>query len=210
MTLASQLPAKRLSNHFVQDLLTAALVTPEINTVNKVTAFRLSWLKCNEESVRHIWSNILQWRCMFDNVVRKAHGIRYFISAITGTQSTFSQKGQAPRYSMNPGLGYWILSDGSFEENALSNQLHGNPYGACLKGLSSVKGQARSEVIGHSLFTVLKDNVDGAVRRMVLENAPNDWDGTLAKFIVVAEEERDKMEQVSQGLLQQNFLVSVE
>ena len=161
------LPARKLTARPVQQALTSSLIVPVLHQGWRVSAFRLSWIKQDDLAIQNIWDQIVQWRTMLDKMLSSIMGIRIYLSAITATQSTQSSKDTKAQYRVHPGMAYWVAADSTvFDERQMFSHMQGNRFGATMKPLLQPYQQSKADIC-NAAFTVVKDNVEGTVRRMV-------------------------------------------
>ena len=212
----SALPARRLCSRPVQDCLTTHLVQPAFDRGLRVAAVRLSWLKQDDATTQSVWDQIVDWRPNLDAMVCQVPGVVMYISAITATQSTISgRKDKSAEYRIHPGIAYWVLADPIvFQERLLFSHLQKNRYGATMKPLLHPYQQTAQDIT-NAIFTVVKDNVEGVVTRMVVSSSalccgPDQPMHPLVKLYVLNETESTFAQNLVDRLAEANFPVALE
>ena len=131
-------------------------------------AFRMSWISQDATYLQGIWSQIVFLREKLDELLKTIPGMQCYFSALTAT-AVLRKKYHDPKskYSIYPGVAYWLLAqDETFNERLLYNQMQTNPIGATMK-LILQPYQKDGKSIANALCSVVKDNIDGMVRRTV-------------------------------------------
>ena len=67
---------------------------------------------------------------------------------------------------MYPGIAYWVIGDDTLDETALFRMMQDNQLGATMKLLIQPYQQSKEDLCT-ALYSTVKDNYDGCVRRMI-------------------------------------------
>ena len=165
-----------------------------------------------------VWNHMVKLQSELDALVKQVPGVLLAVSAITATKTT-KRKGQEvdtightkPQYNVYPGVGYWIVSDESeADDRNLFNIMQNNPVGATLKLLIQPYQQTQ-DTISNILFSVVKDNNHGYVRRK-LGNALGTQTTGLpnVKLISLSKRTEELCQNVHQRLAEARFPIELE
>ena len=154
-------------------MLAEYLVEPIAQTDCKVIAFRLMWHGTVEE-LEQVWTRIAFFQEDLDRIISEPPQVALAVSAVTAT-STRPKSGTgkltgedaAEKYRTFPGLAYWIVlqNEKEFSEDDLYRKVSENCFGARVKSLSDKTVAADLAEMCSTLYLVVKDNVDGYVKR---------------------------------------------
>ena len=147
-------------------LLRTGLVEPLLadDPTHQALCLRLSWLLAEPGSTQRVWDEMVDVRRIADHHVTSLRGVRLCVSALTATK-TSRRRGEDSVY---PGIGYWLLA-----EREVCNQRHvATCLGQCPVGGATTKTLLQPymgsvDEVSNALYTVLKDNTSGYVRRKV-------------------------------------------
>ena len=160
------LPAPTLQSKYYQEQLRAHLINPILQMgESKIMAFRLSWLKADPSMAQSLWNSIANMRDAFDLILKQVPGVECFVSALTAT-AVKNKKDTSPKYNIYPRVGYWLVCSEQLNLRDLYDRMDSNPYGTTMK-LVLQPYQKDEKAISSALFSVVKDNIVGMVRRTV-------------------------------------------
>ena len=132
-----------------------------------MSAFRMNWSKQDDNVTRNMWDNIVTLRERLDDLVQNVPGIAFFVSAINATHSLTKTPVGTQHYKVFPGVAYWLVTYRPIaDRREFCTMLQDNDIGATLK-LQLQPYQQSDREIRNALFAVVKDNMEGCVRRMV-------------------------------------------
>ena len=159
-------PSPTLQSRQVRDALMSHFVRPALQAGFKVSAFRLSWFGQSTEHLSIVWDQVVPLRDQLDQKMKEIGGVIYFVSAITATTSGKKKDAPTQKRLVFPGVAYWLVSLANFSERDLFNHMQNNGLGATMKLLLQPFQQTEKD-LANGLFQVLKDNMEGCVRKMI-------------------------------------------
>ena len=154
-----------LRSTVVRDTLTTQMVEPVLARGWTVAAFRMNWSRQTDEALQYTWDNIVSIRQEMDQAALQLPGLQLLVSAISATSSRLPKEN---RYRNSPGVAYWGALTQGMDTRSLIGFMQENSSGAQLK-LQLQPFQKTKDHVCNALFTVVKDNMEGCVRRLVEE-----------------------------------------
>ena len=160
-------PAPGLRSQAVRSILAKNLVGPTVQNGWNVSAFRMGWIKQDDQGTRNLWDQIVQLRYDLDQLVQTLPGLVYFVSAVTATSSQQkTNTSSSTNVKAHPGVSYWLVShQQQTDSRQLYTVMHNNRLGANLK-LQLQPYQQSEKQYCHALYNTVKDNMEGCVRRL--------------------------------------------
>ena len=163
----STLPSGTVKSPEARTMLDRYIVSPFQQPGYRVSAFRMSWFSQESDFLQKIWDEIVHLRVKLDCMVTNIPGVDVCVSAITATKSGLRKTQDPAERKIYPGVSYWIVTpDTGFNERDLFNRMQANPFGATMKLLLQPYQSSKKDVCT-ALYGVVKDNMEGCVRRMV-------------------------------------------
>lgn len=199
---SSTRPCGNLKAPAVVNALREYVVTPFYQPDSEIAAVRMSWFNKDHDYLKVISENLTQLRSKLDEYVLKLPGLQVCISAVTATRAG-KKDGKKNETKIYPGVSYWVVfQKGNFNCMSLCSALQGadDLMGATPKLLLQPYQQSVND-IGNALNSVLKDSMEGCVRKIVdasakvtLGQAPGEypivkayaWDSQLKSILNTA------------------------
>lgn len=161
------LPRSSLRSPQAKEGLSHLLVEPFMSPHYKISAFRVTWFNQDAEYLKGLWERIVDLRDQFDAAVKALPGIQLCLSAVTATSSALKKLQDPSERRIYPGVAYWLVSPvGGFNERVLYDIVNHHTQGANMKLLLQPHQVAKRDVC-NALHTVVKDSMEGCVRRLV-------------------------------------------
>lgn len=151
----------------VRRILSEHLVAPFLGSDKRMVAVRLSWFNQSQTFLNGVYEQLAPLRTQLDQHVRDMPGCLMHLSAITATKSAIKKDRDAGDMKIYPGVAYYvIMDDEKFNQRDVCNYLQGTQLGLTMKLLLQPYQQTKADV-EKALWIVLKDTMEGCVRRMV-------------------------------------------
>ena len=160
-------PCSSLTSREVKQHLEEKLLTPLLRDQKNVCAFRMVWRVNDKHAQEDIWHQMPQFHTQVNDFVKELDICSFFISTVTATSSTFSNRPDKPTI-VYPALAFWIvLKDGDFADmqRTVLMKMHANPYNARVKLLASGTNDG---TLRKALHIVMKDSAGKFVERKAL------------------------------------------
>lgn len=190
------LPVLQLQNSEAKSILLTSLIQPVLRQGWGVVAFRMGWKNLNEIQLKDKWDNIIRLRNEMDTLALSIPGC---ILVISGINSTY-WKSKDNTYKTPPSVCYLIATQGEMRDAvAVYQRMNENTCGAIVKLMLQPYQMAESDIKG-VLCRIVKDNIEGFVRRMVdgssiyLGGIPRE---PIVKFFVVDHQGKDIVDQTT-------------
>ena len=208
-TSMSTLPAPKLRSRPVCDILDRQILQPIVQNQWSVSAFRMTWPRVLDAN-RNIWDQIVLMRVELDRLVQQIPGALFLVSAINATSAQM-KSGSETSYKIHPGIVYWLVSRQPItDQRSLCSHMNANNCGAMLK-LVLQPYQTTEKDIRNALFSGVKDNMEGCVRRLVEESCSHCYGPAerlkepLVKFYVAPDGPKDMLSQALNDLAAARF-----
>ena len=152
----------------VRKVLSDQIIAPVVANGWVVSAFRMYWKREQPYSTDMIWGQIAETRTMLDALVRQVPNLLFIISSINATNASFSDGTRM----VKPGVAYWVVSREALDCCELSKHMGRNNVDATLKILLQ-PFQTSEKDVTNVLYSAVKDNMGGCVRRLVEDSQAN-------------------------------------
>ena len=204
------LPRSSLRSAQARECLSRYVAEPFIKPGYKVSAFRMTWFNQSPDYLQGLWDRIVQLRDQFDEVVKGLPGVELCLSAITATSSALKKTQDPAERRIYPGLAYWVVSPmGEFSERIIYDIVNKHAAGANMKLLLQPH-QVMQKDVCNALHTVVKDSMEGCVRRLVDASMYHCYgqgagQGAIVKVHVVDSRHREALARAQVELCQVRF-----
>ena len=167
MRAAPSLQSKR-----IKDILREDLILPLMRSPLQLLAFRLGWIHDTDDVfLQNAWQRILLHQAHFDSALQTMPGVVGFISAVNGTSVFKAKRDDASikYWRTYPGIACFLICRSDFTQRVLCDSAKTMFPEATLKFLLQ-PFQREEKAIMSALCTVVKENIECGVRRLLYEN----------------------------------------